>query len=233
MVDEIKKKNQDKMMASMYYKIGSQRVDTINDQTDTLLNKHSDIQTSDSMNDWFNKRVALRKKRKRNKVYAWAISIACILIISISTNQYGPAVLDAMRDYLVNDQHMNTSIEHSPLVDIEIFDDLPESWTSYYYPTKIVEGYTFSNAREEDEKRIIEFVKGEDTIVFIQSSMPIEIFDDSFTGVYMGDYDGWSKTEDSIVSLYWSLDDLNFKLKGPYPCAKLLEIQDYIIKTSE
>ena len=240
MKNRIEVNEQEHIMESLYRYVGYQHCENVAREFDEISKLAKDMEYPKELDDWFagylEKVKKSEKKAKRmaaakriaNKAAMAAIVLGVGLVLAtFSVDAFRIEVLN----FLIETTQKYTSIQVGNVMDKE--EKVPATWSSYYLPEYIIDGYSLSSVQEFSDIRLIYFqnTNGE-VIKFSQSfdndNYQIDTENTEATEVMINGAKGILVDKDGVVTLLWNNSDYTFYLTGKADKEEIVKMAESI-----
>ena len=233
-----------KLNETLLYDIGYEHVNNINDETDKLLEEYCDIEVPESLNVWFdeyqiiqNKKMKAANFRRRSLLFGKraAILLIAMTILAATVTMSVDAYRIKFFNMIIDKTKEYSAVNLNEEMTIEYLNELPENWSTFYYPTVLPEDYLFESALESNGTKYIVFTNSKmDEIYFVQGLITADFqLDSEYVDVFnisVKDQEGLLiiKEDSNIIS--WHDNDQSFYIQGNIEKSVLLDMAESILK---
>jgi len=233
-----------KLNETLLYDIGYEHVNNINDETDKLLEEYSDIEVPESLNIWFdeyqiiqNKKVKAANFRRSLLLFAKraAIVLIAMTVLAATVTMSVEAYRTKFFNMIIDKTKEYSAVNLNEEITNEYVNELPENWSTFYYPTVLPEDYQFESALESNETKYIVFTNSMmEEIYFVQGLITADFQLDSENvdvfNISVKDQEGLLiiKEDSNIIS--WHDNDRSFYIQGNVEKSVLLDMAESILK---
>lgn len=234
-MNRIKEKNEqiENIMESYYRYIGYYHSENIIKELDAKSDEINQIEIPSGMEKRFEKfskkqqrknKLERLMKKSRNIVKYAAVFIVCILLI-------GTAVTCTVEAFRV--KILNFFIEtHEKYTTAEINEDaknaIPSSWRNYYYPRYLPENFVTESVEAINEKKIIQFVNGDQFILMTQSpngtNYQIDTENAKVSEITINGQKGLIVEKGEIINIIWHNQECSFNFISNITRNELIEV---------
>jgi len=231
---------QEDMMDSLYRYVGYRHSENVARELDEISKLAKDMEYPKELDDWFSGYIEnVKKSEKKAKRMAAAKRIANKAAMAAIVLGVGLVLatfsVDAFRievlNFLIETTQKYTSIQVGNVMDKE--EKVPATWSSYYLPEYIIDGYSLSSVQEFSDIRLIYFqnTNGE-VIKFSQSfdndNYQIDTENTEATEVMINDTKGILVDKNGDITLLWHNSDNTFFLIGKADKKEIVKMAESI-----
>lgn len=229
----------EQMMESFYRYVGYQHIENVAKEFDEISEMAKDIEYPKELDDWFydyfeKSKIAEMKKKRTVMIKRMASRVAIVTIIlgigltvmTVSVEAFRIKFLNLVTD--ITQKYTSIQIEE---IKNQEEDFIPISWSNYYLPEYIADGYSLN--------RVEAF--GENKIVFYQNSKGVEIqFSQSpnhnnyqvdtenaeTTEIIINGFNGILVSKNGNRTLFWHNAEYAFYLMGSIDQEEIIEMAE-------
>ena len=240
MKNRIEVNEQEHIMESLYRYVGYQHCENVAREFDEISKLAQDIEYPKELDDWFSgyienvkksekkaKRMAAAKRIANKAAMAAIVLMIGLVLATFSVDAFRIGVLN----FIIETTQRYTSIQVGDVVDKE--EEVPITWSSYYLPEYIIDGYAISRVQELGGSKIIYFqnARGEE-IKFSQSSVnknyQVDTENAEATEVMINDTKGILVDKNGDITLLWHNSDNTFFLIGKADKKEIVKMAESI-----
>lgn len=226
------------------FNLGHEYLSIINAEADAILESHGDLPFPDELDAWFSSYQKENEKQdKQDRLWQVmrrkSFKVAMGIFLFLSINSVMMVRVEGYRlsifNFILQAQERFSVIktdEASQVFDPSILD---ETWTGYYYPTFIPEGFTVDISLSEDRVKYIKFKNTEGEIIslnehFLNGEERVDTEEGTKVDVDINGETGIYIQKEGVNILTWTIEDKVISLSGNINRDILIKIARGLIK---